>query len=417
MKLVAYSKLAAALSVTSVLLLSIESEGFASHAPYVGRNLVVGRSAATTESEVPVEAITKQSNESDIETDQPQSVRAPLKFMGPQCTYPALGLKFPNLATKAQRSKNMTGISLDFVMDTAANTNTINGQVAQELGLEVVGESLPGVSAGGAMTAGTTFMVGDCELEGLPKEEQFTFMQGLTASALPVASPAAAGLLSLPFFYSFEGGVEFQWGNPKNEGEETLPPSVTFYGEGESDAALKEMTKVPVRELPVTRLPSVDIVINGVTIPALLDTGSPITVINAQAAEQAGVATVDFPGKANQKAGGNPFSKFANRFQEAKEMQQAAARGDVLSIAGSTGQRVDLLKSAEMVQVDLKAADDEDDKTVVFGDSNIYVGNLPGLAALNALGDNSPPAAVLGMDVLRMRPKMLLKARDNEVFF
>ena len=33
------------------------------------------------------------------------------------------------------------------------------------------------------------------ELEGLPEEEQFTFMQELTASALPVASPTAAGLL------------------------------------------------------------------------------------------------------------------------------------------------------------------------------------------------------------------------------
>lgn len=415
MKLLAFSKLTIALSATSVLLLSIESDGFTSHAPFVGRNLVVGRSAVTFESEVAVEATAKQSEEDDG-TDQPQSVRAPLKFMGPQCTYPSLGLKFPNLATKAQRAKNITGISLDFLMDTAANTNTINGQVAQELGLEVVGQSLPGLGAGGAMAAGTTFMVGDCELEGLPKGEQFTFMQDLTASALPVASPGVAGLLSLPFFYAFEGGVEFQWENAKSE-EGELPPSVTFYGEGESDASLKEMTKVPVRELPVSRLPSVDIVINGVIIPALLDTGSPITVINAQAANQAGVTTLDFPGKANKKAGGNPFSNFANRFQEAKEMQQAAARGDVLSIAGSTGERIDLLKSEEMVQVNLKAAANQVDETVVFGDSIIYVGNLPGLAALDALGDDSPPAAVLGMDVLRMRPKMLLKARDNEVYF
>ena len=415
MKPITISKLAAASSAVFVILLSMETDGFTFQNGFAGRRrLVVGKATSTPETKVAKDATTNE----NPEDDDRQSVRAPLKFMGPHCTYPAVGLKFPNLATKAQRAKNVTGISLDFLMDTAANTNTINGQVAKELELEVVGQSLPGMGAGGALASGTTFLVGDCELEGLPKEDQFTFMQNLTASALPVASPAAAGLLSLPFFYAFEGGVEFQWGNSKKadeEGEEVLPPSVTFYGEGESDAILQEMTKVTVRDLPVTRLPAVDIVINGVTIPALLDTGSPITVINAQAAEQAGVQTVDFPGKVPKKEGGNPFSNFANRFQEAKEMQQAAARGDVLSIAGSTGERIDLLKSNTLVQVDLQAANK--DETVVFGETNIFVGNLPGLAALDALGDDSPPAAVLGMDVLRMRPKMLLKARDNEVFF
>ena len=42
---------------------------------------------------------------------------------------------------------------------------------------------------------------------------EFMFMKGLTASALPVASPAAAGLLGLAFFNCFEGGVEFRWGH------------------------------------------------------------------------------------------------------------------------------------------------------------------------------------------------------------
>ena len=416
MKMTAFTKLTTTLSVTSMFLLSIadNSEGFVSPsrtaAPFVGRQLV-GK-AVSAGSEVAATATTETIQEEENNQEYGQSIRAPLKFMGP---YPCLGLKFPNLATKAQQSRNVTGISLDFVLDTAANTNTINGQVAKELGLEVVGKALPGVGAGGAMDGGSTFLVGDCELEGLPKEEQFTFMQALTASALPVASPAAAGLLSLPFFHCFEGGVEFQWGDNTQE-EGGLPPSITFYGPGESDATLQEMTQVPVKELPVTRLPSVDITINGITIPALLDTGSPITVINAQAAEQAGVQTVDVPGKNGaEKKGGNPLANFSNRFQQAQATAQAAARGDVLTIAGATGERVDLLKSDSKVQVELAGA--KNGETVAFGNSNIYVGNLPGLAALNALGDDSPPAAVLGMDVLRLRPKMLLKARDLEVYF
>lgn len=359
-----------------------------------------GRSHATlqsTEEIVTVEA-------TDGEEQTTQAVRVPLKFLGP---YPCMGLRFPDLATSSQREKNVTGISLDFVLDSAANVNTLNAQVAQELDLEVVGEALPGVGAGGAIQGGDTFMLGSAELEGISKEEQFTFMEGLTASALPVASPAAAGLLSLAFFHCFEGGVEFQWGS------EGVPPSVTFYGDGESDSLLESMTRVPIDEQPVSRLPAVEVTINGVTFPALLDTGSPITVLNAQAAEQAGVKTVQLPSQKTKK-GGNPFTNFANRFQEAQEAAQAAARGDVIAIAGTAGERVNLVKSEAKNEIILAGMEG---KKVEFGESNVYVGNLPGLAALNALGDDSPPAAILGMDVLRLKPKMLLKAQSKEVYF
>ena len=92
---------------------------------------------------------------------------------------------------------------------------------------------------------------------------------------------------------------------------------------------------------------------------------------------------------------------------------QAAARGDILTIAGTAGEPVNLLKSQTKATVSAGGGD----QPVEFGDSHIYVGNLPGLAALNALGDDSLPAAVLGMDVLRLRPKMLLKSQSQEVYF
>jgi hypothetical protein len=280
--------------------------------------------------------------------------------------------------------------------------------VAKELDLNVVGQAPPGMAAGGAMLGGSTFLLGQCQLEGIPQQDTFTFMQELTASALQVASPASAGLLSLPFFHCFEGGVEFDW---KGNREEQIPPSITFYGSGESDAIRQTMTKVSVQELPVIRLPTVQLVINNITIPALLDTGSPITVINAQAAKEAGVSTVEI---ATMKQGGsNPFANFANRIQEAQAVAAAAARGDVLTIAGSTGQPIQLLKSASKAKIHLSGVEE----IVDFGSGTIYVGNLPGLEALNGLGDDSPPAAVLGMDVLLQRPKMLLVARDQEVYF
>lgn len=148
---------------------------------------------------------------------EPESIKVPLKFVGP---YPTIGLRFPGLSTKNQKAQKKTGISLDFVLDTAANTNTINAQVATELGLEVVWEALPGLSSAGAMQGGQTFMLGDSQLEGIEMNEEMgedgIFMKNLTASALPIASPASAGLLSLPFFTALKGascfpGVPQRW--------------------------------------------------------------------------------------------------------------------------------------------------------------------------------------------------------------
>ena len=393
-------------------------------------------------------------NDDEVEIDV---VRAPLKFIGP---YPCLGLRFPHLATSSQRQRNVTGISLDFLVDTAANTNTINGQVAQELQLQVVGQALPGVGSAGYIAGGETYELGDTQLEfaqvkvtTTPSEqdghgdssnddaattnEPFLFMQNLTASALPVASPSGAGLMSLAFLYSFQGGVEFNWGSPSTttalkDGMVSNPPSIAFYGELSDTVQniLADMTRVDIEPIPVTNLPSVTVRINGVEMKALLDTGSPITVLNEKAAQLAGIDTFKINNQEDKKSSGglfskNPFAGMVGKFQEAKEVSQAAARGELLTIAGTTGQPVYLLKSKEAVQVTMPAASagnvksDEvnSDNVVTFGEGNVYVGDLPGLAALGGLGVDSPPAVVLGMDVLRSRPRMFLRASENEVYF
>jgi hypothetical protein len=502
----------------------------------------------------------------DIDRPRMTILRAPLKFIGP---YPCLGLRFPNLATSSQRQRNVTGVSLDFVLDTAANTNTIQGAVAQELQLSIVGQVPPGVGSAGYIAGAPTFALGDAQLEGdgedddghgggrrrpsvlmvvqdsstatdsteaeeesdivttplavataveeeeesatvsteesstlmtttteppvlpLPTPPPMTFLQGLTASALPIASPAAAGLLSLPFFQCFEGGVEFCWQQGSSsiaktlfptkqftdhgdDGEDSIDhdddddnnnnnirqdnnnentPLITFFGDEDGDDVVgrqlaQHLARVELRPLPVTQLPSVMVRINGIDIPALLDTGSPITVLNQQAADLARITTTaslsssssssssknNNKGKPNKFK--NPFSAIAEQFQEAQALSQAAARGDVLTIMGTNGQPTRLYKSIETVAVGMPSKptsntfttittttmaqlDETGENAVVpFGPVPVYVGELPGLAALNGLmGVESPPAVVLGMDVLRTRPTMFLRARTNEVYF
>lgn len=364
-------------------------------------------------------------------------IQSPLRFLGP---YPTIPLRFPRLATASQRARNVTGISLDFVLDTAANTNTINQQVAIELELEQIGEAPGGVGAGGGIQGGATYMLGDCELDlsvAKPntREEaesgadasnedgnENLFMTGLTASALPVASPAAAGLLSLAFFCCFEGGVEFSWGS----GADQVPPSVTFYGSSKH-LDVNGMKCVSFENLPISMLPSVKLCINGFEMPALFDTGSPITVLNAKAAEAAGISlAVSLESQDKTKSSSwNPFSKMADNIKSASALAEATSKGEVLTIAGTDGAPVLLIKSKSPVNImiqttknpTISSSKDDQNQFADLADSFLYVGDLPGLAALGGLGgDSSPPAAVLGMDVIARCPRVVFRAQQNEIY-
>ena len=81
-------------------------------------------------------------------------------------------------------------------------------------------------------------------------------------------------------------------------------------------------------------------------------------------------------------------------------------------IAGAGGERVELVKSKDVVECGVVG---DGDAPIDIGQHSIYVGDLPGLAALGGLGgDGAPPAAVLGMDVLRTRQRMVY--RVDEVY-
>lgn len=75
---------------------------------------------------------------------------------------------------------------------------------------------------------------------------------------------------------------------------------------------------------------------------------------------------------------------------------------------GTQGEWIELWKSSDdSIQIGCNGAS--------FLFSPIYVGDMPRLSALGGLVASSPPAAILGMDMLRICPKMLY--RQNEVFF
>jgi hypothetical protein len=387
--------------------------------------------------QVPNEQEKEQDNDDEVRGDTTTTstiIRAPLKFVGP---YPCLGVRFPNLATVAQKARNESGVTLDFVLDTAANTNTINAAVAQALNLTVIGQAPPGMGSAGPIQGDDlpTFFLGDMQLEGLGNE---IFLQNLTASALPIASPATAGLLSLTFFQSVgDAGVTFDW-HGGEDGETKVPPSITFttndhHEDGDvtthnvhTNERNNGLQCVKITRLPVTQLPSIQVTINGHTFPALLDTGSPITVLNAQAAQLCGITTsttIDGTTTDDPKKKKNPFRVLQERFQQA----QTASRGQVLTIFGANGNRVNLVQSNESVQVTIPTTsnvnnDEKEEKeeaavVVDFGKTHVYVGDLPGLAALQGLGEDAPPAIVLGMDVLRRKRYMLFRPIANQVWF
>ena len=141
--------------------------------------------------------------------DEMMAVCAPMRMLGP---YPVLSLRFQAIPTpeqfrEQQQKTGESGVALDFVVDTAANVNTINAKLATDLGLEAVGFDEGGVSAAGELAGGTTYLLGTAQLNDLPKEERCDFLSNLTASALPVASPSGAGLLGIGFLFAFPGGV------------------------------------------------------------------------------------------------------------------------------------------------------------------------------------------------------------------
>ena len=126
-----------------------------------------------------------------------------------------------------------------------------------------------------------------------------------------------------------------------------MEPAITFYGDQRGTAAIRGgLSSTEVTPLPGSGLPSVSLTVNGITIPALLDTGSPITVINAAAARVAAIQTVE----SFSDAAANPLTRFAAGMKKARRRRAvmclpSAARAVRCS---STERRRALLSHSEL---------------------------------------------------------------------
>jgi hypothetical protein len=296
-------------------------------------------------------------------------VVAPLHYKGP---YPCLSLCFPRFES-----------CLEFVMDTGANVNSLQAYLAEEYNLPRLSYSdfnlqppVASTGMGGELVVPSSdntppwVLLGDCQLGGMPTpaEASVIFMRNLTASAMPQASPMdTAGLLGSPFVLSF-AGVEFDW-----YGTDGDPPTTIFYFQTIPPEATKSMTtRVPLKTL--FGLLTLNVTISGVELPALLDTGSPITVLNEKAAKQAGINVTNHApiGEATSKKDEDEDRE--NAPSTKKQKRQSIADGR-LRVGGVDGRTMTLQRSqSSAVHVHVG--------NVSLGLGPIYVGDLPGISFL-----------------------------------
>ena len=314
------------------------------------------------------------------------AVVAPLKYTG-QNNYPTLNLQFPDL-DQVMDDGSVQGVSLDFVMDTGANINTVEGMVVDSYSLPVA-VSAQELGAAGAAGMGGSFPACDihtlgkvCKLGGMPPGSDFDFMYGLTAARMPDSLPyrVANGLLGLTFFLSFPAGVELDW-----YGTDGDPPTCIFYyGDTTPPDALKNMVEVPLERLPV-QIMSLIIEVNGVPVKAILDTGSPNTILTPEAAYRCGIEVYS-----------------DNMAPDDLPLRQQVVGATAMGIDGNV---FNLARSVNDVGVTAGGAS--------LGATPIFVGQLPGLEILNQFGMEYPPEAILGLDFLQRAYRVIVKIGDE----
>ena len=294
-------------------------------------------------------------------------VVAPLKYVG---RYACLELNFPHLTSK----------TLNFVLDTGASITSISSKLAKQLQLPIVRkkedlELLGTAGAAGSFEAGDIVLLGNCTLGGMPADYNQTFMYNMTAASidLGIATKVCAGLFGVPFFSSF-GAVEFDWWGTDDD-----PPTIQFYYSKVLPAfALKNTKKIPLEE-SFFGIPQITININGHYLRAIIDTGSPITIMSVEASEIIGV-------------GCQSLSRDEQKY---------------VKIKGIGDDSVDLIRTTCDFSIG----------TIKLKKMHVCVGDLPGIAMASELSSVPCPQLILGLDVLRSTYRMILSLQTNEVWF
>jgi hypothetical protein len=301
-------------------------------------------------------------------------VVAPLVYIGP---YPCLGLEFPHLNPKHNK--------IHFVVDTGANVNSISKDLANKLDLSIVKkkEDIPllgSAGAGGSLPAGDFVMLGDCQLSGMPKaQENITFMTNLTAAAmdLGIAEHIGGGILGTWFLFSFQAGVEFDW-----YGTDGDPPTFIFYyGKSLPEEAKKNAKCVPLEKDSFFGIPTIIVSINGVEFRAIIDTGSPITIISPTAAK------------------------------EAKIERRSSDGETILKIKGIDDGILGLSQAQDNVSIEIGHY------VTLHNMTTVFIGELPGLSSAGTFSSSPYPQLLLGLDALRHTYRTIFRLMDNEIWF
>lgn len=314
------------------------------------------------------------STQQDEEDIQVIGVVAPLHYSGP---YACLGLDFHHL--KQNENAQLTGTSINFVLDTGANINAIRKDLAQSLELPTVisKESFSAIKSagvGGSFEAGNVVMLGDCHLSNMPND--VLFMRNMTAAAVDIglAGAVGGGLLGTSFFDCFSA-VEFDW-----YGTDGDPPTLIFYYKDLPEYAKENAFCVKLKSESFFNVPMMAVAINGVDVTAIIDTGSCISIVSPEIAKDLGL----------------------------EKLERNDGHLNSVKVAGVDRGRVDLAKAgnASITIANATLADVD----------TLFVGQLPGLALAGGFGDKVPQA-LIGLDVLKRMYRMIVRLSEKEIWF
>jgi hypothetical protein len=330
-------------------------------------------------------------------------------------TYVAITVGLPDRSTRAQRERGVKGVELDWCVDTACSTNFILPQVAYGLDVEIVGAAPSGVGATGAVSSGQEMLLGTAKLGSDGADGSGTAaITGLSAAIVQVPAPGTAGILGRSFLNCF-GAVEFDWRLSQNAGAMCLYQE---YAPFDDDGTMDDQTVVPLNELACGLL-AVDVDLNGVRMPALVDTGAPRTIINRAAAKAAGIATVDdasgSPEAAKKPSTGgfkNPFAAIQDAISRGREQALGSSGAVTVMGAGGRPERLDKASRSKDVEMIVSATSG----SVCLSSPQILIGDLEAFrVGLGLRGDSTPgandgqPGIVLGLDALMSVPKVAMR--------
>ena len=348
-------------------------------------------------------------------------------------TYVAITVSLPDRATRAQRERGVKGVELDWCVDTACTTNFILPQVAYGLDVEIVGAAPAGVGATGAISSGQEMLLGTAKLGSDGDDGSgVAAITGLSAAIVQVPAPGTAGILGRSFLNCF-GAVEFDWCGGVGGGKAAM---YMYQAYAAFDDASEEARgeAVPMRELACGLL-AIDVDLNGVRVPALVDTGAPQTIVNRAAARAAGIELVGedgddgsgssrSTGDRNRAGGGffgfkNPFAAVADAVSRGRE--QALGSSGAVTVMGAGGRPERLDKARRSRDVSMLVSGGGGRSETRLSSPQILVGDLEafrvglGLRSDSVAGaGDGQPGIVLGLDALMSVSKVAMRTTPGD---